>query len=72
VRGPGRRTIVAIAAAAGIAERFRRACWFFSDAVWDIDDLGLAAARLIVGPPPGPAPPVLVDAQVRHRGGSLR
>ena len=38
VRGP----------AAGIAGQFRRACWFFSGAVWDIDDLGLAVARLIV------------------------
>ena len=44
----GRRTVVALAAAAGIADQFRRACWFFSGAVWDIDDLGLAVARLIV------------------------
>jgi hypothetical protein len=44
----GRRTVVAMAAAAGMAARFRRACWFFSHAVWDIDDLGLAVARLIV------------------------
>ena len=44
----GRRTVVAMAAAAGMAEEFRRACWFFSGAVWDADDLGLAVARLIV------------------------
>lgn len=44
----GRRTVVAMAAAAGMAEQFRRACWFFSGAVWDADDLGLAVARLIV------------------------
>jgi DDE superfamily endonuclease len=44
----GRRTVVAMAAAAGMAEQFRRACWFFSGAVWDIDDLDLAVARLIV------------------------
>ena len=44
----GRRTVVALAAAAGIAEQFRRACWFFSGAVWDMDDLGVAVARLIV------------------------
>ena len=44
----GRRTVVAMAAAAGMAERFRRACWFFSGAVWDADDLGLAVARLTV------------------------
>jgi hypothetical protein len=44
----GRRTVVAMAAAAGMAGRFRRACWFFSHAVWDVDDLGAAVARLIV------------------------
>ncbi len=44
----GRRTVVALAAAAGMARQWRRACWFFSHASWDIDDLGLAAARLIV------------------------
>jgi DDE superfamily endonuclease len=43
-----RSTVVAMAAAAGMAEKWRRACWFFSGAVWDIDDLGLAVARLIV------------------------
>jgi len=43
-----RRTVVALAAAAGMAARWRRACWFFSGAVWDVDDLGLAVARLIV------------------------
>ena len=44
----GRRTVVAMAAAAGIADRWRRACWFFAGAAWDIDDLGLAVARLAV------------------------
>lgn len=43
-----RRTVVGLAAAAGMASGFRRACWFFSGAVWDVDDLGLAVARLIV------------------------
>jgi DDE superfamily endonuclease len=43
-----RRTVVAMAAAAGMASRFRRACWFFSRAAWDTDDLGVAVARLIV------------------------
>ena len=43
-----RSTVVAMAAAAGKADRWRRACWLFSGAVWDIDDLGLAVARLIV------------------------
>ena len=44
----GRRTVVAMAAAAGIADEFRRACWLFSGAAWDIDDLGLAVALLVV------------------------
>jgi DDE superfamily endonuclease len=43
-----RRTVVAMAAAAGMAGQFRRACWFFSHAAWDADDLGVAVARLIV------------------------
>ncbi|MGH3555389.1 MAG: IS701 family transposase, partial [Mycobacterium sp.] len=37
-----------MSAAAGMAGRWRRACWFFSSAVWDIDDLGVAVARLVV------------------------
>ena len=43
-----RSTVVAMAAAGGMAERWRRACWFFAGAAWDIDELGLAVARLIV------------------------
>src|SRR5271166_3717386 len=43
-----RSTVVGMAAAAGMAGRWRRACWFFAAAVWDIDELGLAVARLIV------------------------
>jgi len=31
-----------------LAPAFRRACWFFSGAVWDSDELGLAVARLAV------------------------
>jgi hypothetical protein len=44
----GRRTVVAMAAAAGMAGKWRRACWFFSGAVWDVDALGLMVARLVV------------------------
>jgi DDE superfamily endonuclease len=44
----GRSTVAGMAAAAGMADRWRRACWFFSGAAWDIDELGLAVARLIV------------------------
>jgi hypothetical protein len=43
-----RSTVVAMAAAAGMAEQWRRACWFFAGAVWDIDELGLAVARLVL------------------------
>jgi hypothetical protein len=43
-----RSTVVAMAAAAGMGERWRRACWFFAAAAWDVDALGLATARLIV------------------------
>jgi hypothetical protein len=43
-----RSTVVAMASAAGMAEKWRRACWFFSGAVWDLDRLGLAVARLVV------------------------
>jgi DDE superfamily endonuclease len=43
-----RSTVVAMAAAGGIAGKWRRARWFFSGAVWDVDELGLAVARLMV------------------------
>ena len=43
-----RGTVVAMAAAGGIAGQWRRACWFFAGAAWDVDALGLAVARLIV------------------------
>jgi SRSO17 transposase len=46
----GRRTVVGMLAGAGMARTlsFHAACRFFSAAVWDIDRLGLAAARFIV------------------------
>ncbi len=43
-----RSTVTGMAAAAGLAQRWRRACWFFAAAVWDIGDLGLAVARMVV------------------------
>jgi hypothetical protein len=67
----GRRTVVAMDAAAGMAGRFRRACWFFSHAAWDADDLGLAVARLIVTclcPGGGPVT-VAVDGTFFRRSG---
>ena len=55
-----RSTVVAMAAAGGMAGKWRRACWFFSGAVWDIDDLGLAVARLVVKYLAGEGEPVVV------------
>ena len=43
-----RSTVAGMAAAAGMAGQWRRACWFFSGAAWDTGELGLAVARLIV------------------------
>ena len=67
-----RSTVVAMAAAAGMAQRWRRACWFFSGAAWDINDLGLAVARLIVKYLIGDGEPVIVavDGTLFRRWGS--
>jgi hypothetical protein len=43
-----RGTVTGMAAAAGIGHQWRRACWFFAGAAWDLDALGLAVAQLIV------------------------
>jgi DDE superfamily endonuclease len=43
-----RGTVTGMAAAAGIGRQWRRACWFFAAAKWDIGELGLAVARLAV------------------------
>ena len=43
-----RGTVTGMAAAAGIAHQWRRACWLFAAARWDPDVLGLAVARLVV------------------------
>jgi hypothetical protein len=43
-----RGTVTGMAAAAGIGRQWRRACWFFAAAKWDIGELGLAVARLVV------------------------
>ena len=43
-----RGTVTGMAAAAGIGHQWRRACWFFAGAAWDLDAFGLAVARLIV------------------------
>ncbi len=43
-----RGTVTGMAAAAGMGRQWRRACWFFASAKWDLDELGIAVARLIV------------------------
>jgi hypothetical protein len=66
-----RSTVVAMTAAAGMANRWRRACWFFSGAVWDVDDLGPAVARLVAKYliPPGEPLVVAVDGTFFKRWG---
>jgi hypothetical protein len=54
-----RSTVVAMAAA-GIGRDWRRARWFFAEAKWDLDALGLAVARLVVKYLLGNADPVVV------------
>jgi hypothetical protein len=44
----------------GIGRDWRRACWFFAEAKWDLDALGLAVARLVVKYLLGDADPVVV------------
>jgi hypothetical protein len=43
-----RGTVTGMAAAAGLGRQWRRACWFLASAKWDLDELGIAVARLIV------------------------
>ncbi|MGH3125571.1 MAG: transposase, partial [Streptosporangiaceae bacterium] len=54
------RSTVTGMAAAGIGRQWRRACWFFSHAAWDLDALGLAVARLIVKCPLAEGEPLVV------------
>lgn len=69
----GRRSVVGMLAGARMAGRvsFHAACRFFSHAVWDIDQLGLAVARLIVGRllPAGEPIVVVVDDTLFRRWG---
>lgn len=62
VAATGRRSVVGMLAGARMAQQisFHAACRFFSSAVWDIDRLGLIAARLIVTRLLGPGEPVTV------------
>jgi DDE superfamily endonuclease len=69
----GRRSVVGMLSGAGMASRisFQTACRFFSAAVWDVDRLGLMAARLIVSrlvPEGAPIVVVLDDTLVKRWG----
>ncbi len=71
----GRRTVVGMLAGAGMASRisFHAACRFFSAAVWDVDQLGLAAAGFVVTHLLDPGAPVVValDDTLFKRWGRL-
>jgi len=62
VAATGRRSVVGMLAGARMAQQisFHAACRFFSSAVWDIDQMGLIAARLIVTRLLTPGEPVTV------------
>ena len=68
-----RRSVVGMLAGARMAQAvsFHAACRFFSAAVWDVDRLGLLAARLIVDRLLGPDEPitVVVDETLFKRWG---
>ena len=70
---PGRRTVCGMLSGAGLARLWPhdRAHWFFSRARWNPDDLGLAAAKLVVALLVPAGEPVLVaidDTLFRRRG----
>jgi hypothetical protein len=69
----GRRSVVGMLSGARMAGAisFHAACRFFSSAVWDLDQMGLVAARLIAGRllPPGEPITVVVDDTLYKRWG---
>jgi hypothetical protein len=70
---PGRRTVCGMLSGAGLARLWPhdRAHWFFSRARWNPDDLGLAAAKLVVAllvPAGGPVLVAIDDTLFRRRG----
>jgi hypothetical protein len=71
----GRRTVVGMLAGAGMASRisFHAACRFFSAAVRDVDQLGLAAAGFVVTRLLDPGAPAVValDDTLFKRWGRL-
>ena len=66
---PGRRTVCGMLSGAGLSRAWPhdRAHWFFSRARWNPDDLGLAAARLVVSGSSTPArPPRLAALELAY------
>lgn len=69
----GKRTVCGMLSGAGLARLWPhdRAHWFFARARWDADDLGLAAARLVVSllvPAGAPVEVAVDDTLFRRRG----
>jgi DDE superfamily endonuclease len=69
----GRRTVCGMLAGAGLARTWNhdRAHWFFARARWSADDLGLAAAKLVVAllvPAREPVTVAIDDTLFRRRG----
>ncbi|HEX5296109.1 MAG TPA: transposase [Streptosporangiaceae bacterium] len=69
----GRRTVCGMLAGAGLSRAWPhdRAHWFFSRARWSADDLGLAAAKLVVAllvPAGQPVTVAIDDTLARRRG----
>ncbi|HEX9358102.1 MAG TPA: transposase [Streptosporangiaceae bacterium] len=74
---PGRRTVCGMLAGAGLSRLWPhdRAHWFFSRARWSADELGLAAARLVVSllvPAGEPVTVAIDDTLFRRRGKKVR
>ena len=70
---PGKRTVCGMLAGAGLSRLWPhdRAHWFFSRARWNPDDLGLAAARLVVSllvPAGEPVHVAIDDTLFKRRG----
>ena len=70
---PGRRTVCGMLSGAGLSRLWPhdRAHWFFSRARWNADDLGLAAAVLVVSllvPAGAPVDVAVDDTLFRRRG----
>jgi hypothetical protein len=71
----GKRTVCGMLAGAGLSRAWShdRAHWFFARARWDADDLGLAAARLVVAllVPAGEPVVVAIDDTLFKRRGKV-